>query len=249
MLILNFARIMGSFKFKDFTLRDDNCGMKICSDSVLLGAWTFATPIPEASEIRSVLDIGAGSGLLSLLAASLCPDAIVIGIEIEQGAAEDSRINFSASPWAERLHLVESDFAGYIPDVAPDVIISNPPYFATGEKSADTARAGARHEGALTYAGLLRYASATLAPEGVLSMISPADRRDDIIFNAEMEGLKLRRICDVRTSLRKPPQRTMWLFSRNDGPIAHQEISLRAASGNYSPEYRRLVEPIYAWMP
>lgn len=240
---------MTSFRFKDFIVRDDNCGMKICSDSVLLGAWTFATSMPDADKVRSVLDIGAGSGLLSLLAASICPRATVTGIEIAPGAAADSRNNFKASPWAERLRLIESDFSAYIPTEAPDVIICNPPYFATGEISADSARAGARHEGGLTYASLFRYARKVMAPEGSLATISPSGRRDDIIFSAELEGLKLRRVCDVRTSLRKPPQRTMWLFSRIDGPTVHQEISIRDASGNYTPEYRSLVETIYSWMP
>ena len=111
---------MGVFHFKQFDIDDSGCGMKICSDSVLLGAWFF----PRHKRARRVADVGAGSGLLSLMAAQILPGASIVGLEIDSDAARAARANFSASPWAERLAIVEGNFADYSAAEPFDLIIS-----------------------------------------------------------------------------------------------------------------------------
>ena len=232
---------MSLFHFKKFDIDDHGCGMKLCSDSVLLAAW-FCPPYSRA---RSVADIGAGSGVLSLLAAEIMPEAHITAIEIDHASSLAARANFAASPWADRMEIVNKDFNDFVADGAPrfDVVISNPPYFATGERSADESRATARHQSTLTYSGIL--ANSMLQPDGHLGLVSPADLEQEIIYHAELNKLKIRRICRVRTSPSKAPVRLLWDISPIDGRLSDTTLSMRNSDGLYSEDYRKLVEPYY----
>lgn len=238
---------MTVFRFRKFTVDDARCGMKICSDSVLLAAWTFDTMPREmrSRDVLRVVDVGAGSGVLSLLAASELDNADIVALELNHDACADAADNFGRSEWAARLKSVEGDFRLYSPLHKIDLLISNPPYFATGERSSVNVRAAARHEETLTYGNLLEYASWTVADNGYAAFISPADRYDEIIFASEMNRLKLRSLCRVRTSQRKPATRILWMVSPTDGPVRETELSLRDEGGAYSAEYLRLVEHYY----
>lgn len=236
---------MGVFRFKRFDVDDGGCGMKICSDSVLLAAW-FLPPLATA---RTVLDIGAGSGVLSLLAADMLPHARITGVEIDPAAAQTAIHNFSVSPWADRLELVNCSFEQYIPAVKPDAIISNPPYFSNGALAAEAARAGARHQCGLDYRSLIDYAVARLAPGGALGFVSPCDgsprQESDITAHAEMAGLKVRRLCRVATAPGKRPSRLLWHLEAGESPCRVSLLEMRRADGTYSDPYRQLVEPYY----
>lgn len=229
---------MGAFRFKGFEVDDCGCGMKICSDSVLLAAWF----LPQYAEARNIIDVGAGSGVLSLLAARICSEAHVTGIEIDPAAFDASCRNFKSSPWSERLLCVNCDINAYIPTSLPDIIISNPPYFTNGAIAPDVLRAVARHQSTLTYSTLL---SLALAAGGHLGMVTPADAFDDIIFEAEMRRRKPCRICRVHTSPAKDAVRILWDFSDAGEECREETLDLRDADGRYSDTYRRLVEPYY----
>ena len=142
---------MGHFDFREFSIDDGGCGMKLGTDSVLLGAWFFR----EHTQARSVLDIGAGSGILSLMAAQLCPAAGITGVEIDSAAASAAGANFQASPWASRLEVVNADINTFGSTGAYQLIVSNPPYYSNGAVSTDDSRAGARHQNSLTFGNLL----------------------------------------------------------------------------------------------
>ena len=231
---------MGVFQFTRFAVDDHGCGMKICSDSVLLAAW-FLSPY---SDRLSVADVGSGSGVLALLAADIMPQARIAGVELDSSAAAAASANFCASPWKSRLSIVNADFLAYAAEGHTfDIVISNPPYFTDGLRSADSARADARHQSGLTYASLLKHNM--LAPDGRLGMVSPAEFEQEIIYQAELAGLKLRRICRVVTASGKAPTRLLWDFALADGPISDETLCLRNPDGTYSAEYRRLVSPFY----
>lgn len=229
------------FNFKQFSIDDRGCGMKICSDSVLLGAWFFA-PYGEAA---SVIDVGAGSGLLALMAAQCCPSARIVALELEASAAKAAADNFAESPWAGRLSLIEGDFALYQPTEKVDLVVSNPPYFADGLTAPDLARAAARHQSGLSYATLVRYAAERLKSDGHLGVVAPAELETAIVFEAEMCGLKLRRALRVATSPRRPVRRVLLDFSPSDGTLDAETLALRDASGEISRQYRVLTDPFY----
>ena len=235
---------MSIFHFKRFDIDDSGCGMKICSDSVLLAAWLLA-----GRHATHVLDIGAGSGVLSLLAADIIDGAQITGVEIDAAAAAAARANFAASPWAERLSLIESSFEAHTPPTAPDIIISNPPYFSNGAIAPESARATARHQSLLSYTTLTRYAAVHLSPSGMLGFVSPADghgcSESTIIFDAEMAGLKLHRLCRVATSPRREPSRLLWHFGRTDTQPSITRLDMRRPDGTYTDDYIALVGDYY----
>ena len=231
---------MGVFRFKQFSVDDSGCGMKICSDSVLLGAWF----LPSHSHAASVLDIGAGSGLLALMAVQVCPEASVTGIEIDPKAAAAARANFAASPFASRLTVTEGDFNTITLPLYNDIVISNPPYFTTGERSADTARSTARHQASLSYEAIFSKPD-LIKPDGHIGLVSPAEFEKDIIFHAEMGGLKLRRMLRVCTATTRPASRLLWDFSRTDGPVTEEILKLRNSAGELTEGYRRMVDAFY----
>lgn len=233
---------MSIFHFRTFDVDDHGCGMKICSDSVLLAAW-FLRDYPNAA---SVLDVGTGSGVLALLAAQICQEARITAVELDAGAYRAAVENFSKSTYAPRLKAVQCDIADFKPDFPPEIIISNPPYFTNGERSADKSRRTARHQDGLTYSTLL---SLPLSATGHLGMVTPADYYDDIIFEAEMRHRRLRRLCRVSTAAGKSPTRLLWDFSPSDGDFIDDNLNLRDSDGLYSAEYRRLVEPYYQKLP
>lgn len=229
---------MGVFHFKEFHVDDHGCGMKICSDSVLLGAWF----LPCYRDASAILDVGTGSGVLALLAAQICPQAIVTGVEIDEGAYLAARDNFAASPFASRLAAQLCDINTYVPEAEHDLIICNPPYFTNGERSADGARSGARHQDTLTFDTLMKV---PLAPGGHLGIVTPADAYDKVLYPAEFMHRKLRRLCRVSTAPGKEPSRLLWDFCTDDGDFIQENLHLRDADGNYSEAYRAIVEPYY----
>lgn len=227
-----------SFTFKRFALCDSRCGMKIGTDGVALGSWTS---VGDASD---AIDVGAGSGLISLMLAQRGVKHVT-AIEIDSGAAEDCRLNIAASPWADRVNLYEGDFASYNPPKPVDLIVSNPPFFDTGETAPDAARAGARHEGSLNFSSLIDFASARLKPSGRLSLIAPSERADDIIWLGEMRHLKLRRLCHVSTVATRDPARVMLELSPTDGPICYEHLDIRDTDGRLSDGFRLLTQDFY----
>ena len=194
--------------------------MKLGTDSVALGAWT---EIQESA--RTALDVGAGSGVLALMLAQRAPQLLAVGLEYDAGA--DCRRNFAASPWAGRLTVVEGNFQDYCPDVPVDLIISNPPYFASGLEAPSEERALARHEGSLNYFSLVGFAALRLSDEGSLAMILPAEKYDDALYRAELARLKLRRLAWLLPSEGKRPIRVMMQFMRRDGHCHQETIAVR----------------------
>ena len=233
---------MGHFDFREFSIDDGGCGMKLGTDSVLLGAWFFR----EHSQARSVLDIGAGSGILSLMAAQLCPAAGITGVEIDSAAASAAGANFQASPWASRLEVVNADINTFGSTGAYQLIVSNPPYYSNGAVSTDDSRAGARHQNSLTFGNLLEAVGRLIAADGCFAMVTPPDAEADILFAAELSRLYLRRLCRVATTPARPCRRLLWEFSRSvPGRVSEQTLLLRGASGQPSREYSSLVDGFY----
>ena len=109
-----------SFAFKQFTIRQDRCAMKVGTDGVLLGAWALLPPTGR------ILDVGTGTGLIALMAAQRT-SAEVVGVEIDPDAAQQARENVEASPWAGRCTIVCSDIKSFESAERFDTILSNPP--------------------------------------------------------------------------------------------------------------------------
>ncbi|RIJ33500.1 tRNA1(Val) (adenine(37)-N6)-methyltransferase [Pontibacter oryzae] len=156
------------FQFKQFRVEQDRCAMKVCTDSCVFGAYA------EVSSAKRVLDIGAGTGLLSLMVAQRS-EAEIDAVEINPEAQQQAQANFAASQWQQRLHLHPVSLQEFAkqPRAKYDVILSNPPFFISSLKSPDAARNTARHTGELLFEDILTFAQQNLTEAGKLYLLLP----------------------------------------------------------------------------
>jgi tRNA1Val (adenine37-N6)-methyltransferase len=232
-----------SFNFKQFSVDDSHCAMKIGTDGVLIGAWA------DVSQASTIIDIGAGSGLISLMLAQRNARAAITAIELDAAATEDCRRNFAASPWSNRLTAINADFSAYKPSGAVDLIVSNPPFFTEALRSPSALRAQARHEASLSPTSLIAYAAQVLAESGMLAMITPCTDADNILYRAEMAHLKLRRYTEISMRTGDEPTRILWQFCRIDGHLERSSLTLRANPHQWSDEYLALTKYFYIKTP
>lgn len=236
----NNPRRSGSFRFKHFEVTDSHCGMKVGTDSVLLGAWA---DLPSKGRI---IDAGAGCGILSLMVAQRC-DADITAVEIDHGAVGDAAVNFEASPWAARLTLVEDDIERYATSAdKADLIISNPPFYDADVAAPDASRRLARQGGhGFDVVSLVALAPSMLTPGGSVAFVAPVARRDEIMFQAALSRLYPRRIATVRQRQTSEPVRHLWQLSTVGGPVEEEEIAIRDSDGNFTPRYVALTNEFY----
>lgn len=230
------------FSFKQFELHQELCAMKVGTDSVLLGAWAN---IPAQGYI---LDIGAGTGILSLMAAQRSTNTYITAIEIDTPAAQQARENIARSNWAHRIEVINGDFTQITDcfDHPFNAIISNPPYFEQSLLSPDAARTTARHTTTLRYDDIFRQARTIIAPEGNLSLVIPADLYQDVNNTAMLYGWGASRLTMVRTTSRKQPKRALCEWRRNYfAPCSEQLLTIHTATGEYSTEYIELTKEFY----
>ncbi|QHI68358.1 tRNA1(Val) (adenine(37)-N6)-methyltransferase [Tichowtungia aerotolerans] len=229
------------FTFKRFHVFDDRCAMKVGTDAVLLGAWA---PVVDAS---SLLDIGTGCGILSLMLAQRGAYQID-AIDMDAGAVAQAEENAAASPWAEKIRCMHSslqDFQG-----GPyDLLVSNPPYFNPGQTLKTPERQTARHCGELSHGQLLRDAARLSHRGSRLALILPSDAAQRLIEAAPETGWVLSDCCDVLPKPDRPANRQLLCFQRTPSEsVRRSEITVRQADGQYSPEFIELCRDFYLLM-
>lgn len=202
-----------SFKFKQFTIHQDRCAMKVGTDGTLLGAWALA----PAGECR-ILDIGTGTGLIALMMAQRFPKAEIIGIDIDGDAVCQARENVIASPFNDRISMVEGDVSDYHTNQCFETIVSNPPFFVSSLECPDSQRSIARHTSSLTYKTLFKSVNRLLSDSGSFSLVIPSDYRSQLESEAALMGFFVTRICSVRTTPNKPIKRYLMEFRKSPVP-------------------------------
>src|SRR5689334_11682345 len=133
------------FCFKQFTIHQQYCAMKVCTDACLFGAWTASAITNEQLPAGLILDIGAGTGLLSLMLGQQLNNSIIHAIEIDAVAAQQAGDNFAASSWSEQLHVYNTAIQSFSPAQQYDFIITNPPFFQNDLASPNAQRNLALH--------------------------------------------------------------------------------------------------------
>lgn len=229
------------FSFKKFTIHHDKCAMKVGTDGVLLGAWA------DVSESKNILDIGTGTGLISIMLAQRS-HAYITGIDIDSGAVEQAKENASASPWSDRIEICLADVNQYTPSLTFDTIVSNPPFFIDSLKCPDQQRNTARHTDTLTMADLFGKAYCLLSANGHFSLIIPFDQTPQIIQTAERVGLYPSRHTKVHTRPGIPPKRSLLEFSKVQSICNEEDITIELERHVYSEEYIALTKEFYLKM-
>lgn len=230
------------FRFKQFSIRQDACAMKVGTDSVLLGGWAMP------KDARNVLDIGTGSGLLALMMAQQA-DAKILALDIDAGAVQQAKINFEASPWSMRLRVLERDVCLFADSTSDkfDYIISNPPYFEQGERSENRQRAIARHVDALTLPQLFTSVAKLLCENGCFALVLPYSMRTEMVRCAANVGLWLNREARVRSMPGEPFVRLLVEFAKKM-PLSYtyEEISIEEGERHqYTAAFRRYTANFY----
>ena len=227
------------FQFKQFTVWHDRCAMKVGTDAVLLGAWA------DADAVERVLDVGCGSGVIALMLAQRFPQAHVTGVELDAEAALQARENVLASPWADRLEVVQEDFCNYHPAMGFDLIVSNPPYFIDALRPPMEERSLARHAAGLNYETLFRRSGELLTAHGRVCVILPTEVERMAVDAAAKNGLYVDRKVRVFTKEGKPQRRVMLSFVTDVLPVETTDLFLMNADGSDADAYRELTADFY----
>ena len=229
------------FTFKQFEIRQDRCAMKVGTDGVLLGAWA------RVEHCRRILDIGTGTGLVALMAAQRS-GAEVLGIDLDADAVGQAGENVAASPWKDRVRVMEADVKEFSDPQLFDAILCNPPYFENSLKCPDAARTMARHTDTLTFDELAKSTARLLAPEGEFSVVIPYDRATDMTVSAACYGLFATRQTIVCPYEGAKPKRILMAFSRQGGMRTPETLCLQDVQRKPTSEYVALVKDFYLKM-
>ena len=230
------------FQFKQFSVAQDRCEMKVGTDAVLLGAWSALDHMPN-----TILDIGSGTGILALIMAQRSTAELIDALEIDSDAYEQCVHNFETSDWGDRLfcyHASLDEFVGEIEDTY-DLIISNPPFYTDHFKSRNEARNKARFEDALPFEELLTSVSKLLSVTGQLNVIIPFSEEINFISLAKNVDLYPIRILRVRGQEESPVKRSLISFTFQENKIEVSELTIEITRHHYTQEYINLTKDFY----
>ncbi len=234
------------FQFKQFSVNQDRCAMKIGTDSVLLGAWS---PIPE--NVFSVLDVGAGTGIIALMIAQRSFAEQIDALEIDEDAYEQAVENFENSPWSDRLFCFHAGLDEFVeePEDEYDLIISNPPFYSENYSSGDEKRDQARFNDAMPFEELIEAAALLLSENGIFSVIIPYKEEEKFIALAKECELFLMKITRVKGTPTTEIKRSLLAFSRFETEdFLVDELVIETSRHIYTEEYIALTKDFYLKM-
>lgn len=229
------------FQCKKFYVAHDQCAMKVGTDGLLLGAFA---PLPQPG--RPILDIGTGSGLISLmLAQRSCGANAIDAIELDNTAALQAATNIANSPWPTAVQLIKGDILTYQSNKRYSLIVSNPPFFQQALPATDARRHQARHTDSLPFARLLEKAKALLVEEGVFAVVLPLVSAEIFCALAQQQGWFISCYCAVKTTPNKPIQRALLCLRLQPSTKTEYQLIITAADGSYSQDYKALLKDFY----
>ena len=229
------------FRFKQFSVDDSKCAMKVGTDAVILGAWA------DVSGVESILDIGTGCGLIALMAAQRSK-ARITAIDIDEDATLQSKENFSSSPWHERIEIVHTALQQFHSENTFDLIISNPPFFKNALKTPYHQRNLARHNDTLSFESLVYAVNRVLSESGKFVFILPIEEANEVIKLALAHQIYLNRCCTVFSRPDKSPNRIMAELSRRKSAVIIETLTIRDQNNQYTPEYKVLTKDFYLFL-
>lgn len=230
------------FQFKQFSIHQNHAAMKVGTDSIMLGSWA------SVNKNDRILDIGTGTGILSImLAQKVNGNCVIDAIEIDDEAIKDAQHNIENSPWHDSIQLIKGDFKMFEAKEPYDVIICNPP-FHTGNISPKQARATARStQLKLSLESLLKRSSQLLKDRGRLYLIIPYDLKNKIINEATNLKLYIGSVVNIFPNQYKPANRVLFEFFNGDnsGNIDSKDLIINTAQNEYSKAYKSLTKAFY----
>ncbi len=239
------VKIAKPFYFKQFTVQQDRCAMKIGTDGVLLGAWA------EVSGAQQVLDIGAGSGVIALMLAQRTETAQIHAVEVDAEAYGQACENVEATPWADRVHVFHAPIQDFTQTSGDqyDLIVSNPPFFSGGTFSASQDRNSVRHTIKLPHGDLLQAVRKLLSAAGSFCVVLPLIEGLRFAELAQDYHLFCTKMTEVRPKTDKPVERLLMQFQANPRPLLKDSLVVQHEERNdWTEEYIKLTGEFYLKM-
>ena len=231
------------FRFKQFNINQDKCAMKVCTDACLFGAWVSNYIQQKNNQINKVLDIGTGTGLLSLMMAQHL-QASFDAIEIDKLAASQAKENFETSPWAAQFKVINEDIKKWKSVTKYDLIISNPPFFENDLRSYDNARNLALHHDGLRLEILLEIVKNKLRDNGNFAVLIPYKRREYFLSLLQKNKFYLEEEVQIKQTEKHNPFRLIFIISKTESVTNKTEIYIKE-EGKYSYQFTSLLQNYY----
>jgi tRNA1Val (adenine37-N6)-methyltransferase len=230
------------FAFKQFTIQQDKCAMKVGTDAVLLGSWV------KPNGAKRILDIGTGTGVIALMIAQRS-EALIDGIDIDDSACLQATENVASSPWSERVRILHHSLQEYSHETTTryELIVSNPPYFLDSSKANGLERTTARHADLLPYDQLLESVIRLLDKKGKFCVILPVKEASILRELAKERGLQLSKLMRVRTRTAKETEkRHIMQFEHSPSSFSEDTIVIeKDERHDYTDEYKELTKEYY----
>ena len=215
---------------------------------MLLGAWTSINNVPN-----TILDIGSGTGIISLMLAQRTDAMTIDAIEIDQNAYEQTVENFEQSDWADRLYCYHTTFQEFANQIVEeketyDLIISNPPFYTDDFKTENKARNKARFTSSLTFKELVNGVAKILSKKGIFTVIIPFKEAEKFTALAKKNFLFLNKICNVKGNPSSETKRSLLEFSFQQKEIIEEKLTIETARHQYTEAYITLTKGFYLKM-
>ncbi|WGH75038.1 methyltransferase [Tenacibaculum tangerinum] len=239
---------MKPFQFKEFSVYQDKTAMKVGTDGVLLGAWCNLGEFPD-----TILDVGSGTGVISLMLAQRSDAMTIDAVEIDENAYEQTVENFEQSDWGDRLFCYHISFAEFAEEIAEeeekyDVIVSNPPFYTDNYETEDEARNKARFTSSLSFEELVNGVNKILSDTGKFSTILPFKEEENFVKLAKNYNLHLNRVCRVKGTSTSETKRSLLEFSFTETTIQEEELVIETKRHQYTDAYINLTKGFYLKM-
>jgi tRNA1Val (adenine37-N6)-methyltransferase len=229
---------MSIFKFKHFSVQQANSAMKIGTDAMVFGAM-----LPVLNK-KKALDVGTGTGVLSLMSAQKNQLIQIDAIEIEQAAYEEAKLNVQNSDFKQQIKVFQGDFLQYHKEESYDLIFSNPPYFENSSKSDNRSKNVARHNDYLPFDLFFQKATSLLSDEGDFLLIVPYSLKENLLQLATINMLFLNKLVNIYG---KPSNlnRVVLNFSKKESALKTANFIIRTEEGAYTSEYKDLTKEFH----
>jgi len=231
---------MSVFKFKEFSIIQEKSAMKVGTDGVLLGCWL------SCEKANNILDIGCGTGLITLMIAQRNFKSNITGIEIDKIASKEAQLNISNSDWEERIGIKHISLQQFSPKLKFDLIVSNPPFFP--QNKSHQSRDIARHANSLSFDELMDNTAKLLSEKGIFSVIIPKDSEEYFCKISATHKLYCNRVCYIKGNDASDVKRVMMEFSSIKSIVLTEHLTIEKSRHNYTSKYIQLCKDFYLKM-
>ena len=235
------------FQFKQFTIHHDRCAMKVTTDGCLFGAWCAEQLKNAERKIENALDVGTGTGLLSLMVAQK-NDFEIDAVEIDAEAAGQAKENIAASPWKEQVFVTNADVLSWNNEKQYDCILSNPPFYQNELRSDMAQKNTAHHDAGLTLDQLFAFIKNSLQPDGIFFLLLPTKREEEVEQLLTNQELFINKKIVVRQTTKHQPFRLMIKGGKTKAATVVEEMAIKGEDNQYTPGFTELLKDYYLYL-